>query len=351
MKKIRSFLAIALLGIVALVGCGETTDSSDSVSETSTEPVSELTLAAREAVKLILYPNISTTGVTSDFDLITEVVHLEYTFEVRYTAINDLYEKGYTETYVAISEDGLKCLITPPYSSEFDDEYVTSRIVATLFYEDVSTEATKNFNVRVNVLTVVALSDLYSANDGAGMTKGEGVVVEGYYLGEFTGNLYQGLFIGAGTSAVLLYGLEEDDLPENLSTSTIFRVIGTIDIYGGLMEIKPDKIEVLESSTIEVPVPLVLNDSTTITSADQNRLVNLTGTVTATDKGTGRSGITIAVSTGTKSFQVYVHKTNVAADQVALFTDVDVSDVITLTGFVGIYSGNYQIVTPTMVTA
>jgi len=351
MKKIRSFLAIALLGIVALVGCGETTDSSDSVSETSTEPVSELTLAAREAVKLILYPNISTTGVTSDFDLITEVVHLEYTFEVRYTAINDLYEKGYTETYVAISEDGLKCLITPPYSSEFDDEYVTSRIVATLFYEDVSTEATKNFNVRVNVLTVVALSDLYSANDGAGMTKGEGVVVEGYYLGEFTGNLYQGLFIGAGTSAVLLFGLDEDDLPENLSTSTIFRVTGTIDIYYGLMEIKPDKIEVLESSTIEVPVPLVLNDSTTITSADQNRLVNLTGTVTATDKGTGHSGITIAVSTGTKSFQVYVHKTNVAADQVALFTDVDVSDVITLTGFVGIYSGNYQIVAPTMVTA
>ncbi|HQC32703.1 MAG TPA: hypothetical protein PLN15_02705, partial [Bacilli bacterium] len=75
------------------------------------------------------------------------------------------------------------------------------------------------------------------------------------------------------------------------------------------------------------------------------------GTVTATEKRTGRSGITIAVSTGTKSSQVYVHKTNVAADQVALFTDVDVSDVITLTGFVGIYSGNYQIVTPTMVTA
>lgn len=307
--------------------------------------------AAAEAIKLVIYPTISTTGVTIDFDLITDVTYLGYAFDIQYTAVNDPLSLGYTSTFIAVSETGDEALITPPYSNQFEDEYAMCRLSAVVLYDGDSTGVTKNYNVRVNTLSVVKIADIYSANDGAGMAKGAGVAFECYYLGMFTGNIYQGVFVGDGDSAILLYGLGEEDLPESLSTDTIFRVVGSLDIYGGLMEVKPEKMEVLASSDeITKPNTLVLNESAVITFADQNRYVSLSGTVKSTDKGDGRSGITIVVTTGTKDFQVYCHKTNVDAEEVAAFEAVNKDDVISVNGFVGIYSGNYQIVAPSLAT-
>ncbi|MFA5421424.1 MAG: Ig-like domain-containing protein [Bacilli bacterium] len=343
-------------GIVTAVAEGTTNvvvTSNDSGKTAKCEvSITEYTAleAAAEAINLVLYPNISTTGVTTNFDLITEVVYLGYTFQIVYTAVNDPLTKGYLNTYIEVGVDGDECVITPPFSNEFDDDYAMCRLNASVLYNSAATGVTKNYNVRVNTLTIIRVSEIYSSNGGKGLSDKAGVAFDAYFLGAYSGNSYNGVFVGDGESAVLLYGYSNADLLATFTTSTILRIIGSISVFYGLMEVKPESIEVIASSPdIEVPVAKVLNDSATISFPDQNRLVSLSGTVTSNDKGEGHSGITIVVSTGTKEYQVYVKQADVSAADYTTFQGLNVSDVVSLTGFVGKYNETYQVVGPTLV--
>jgi len=348
-------------GLVTAVGAGTTNIkvTTKDGKKTDTCEVSVLSVSSAEAagivVKTILYPGIATAGVVSDFNLITEQSHLGYEFDIRHTAVNDPEGIGYTDTYIAISEDGSVCEITPPNALDVaEDFYAKSKLTATVFYNDVSTEVAKDFNVKINPMYPISrLSALYAAANGTGYL-GK-VAFDAYYVGQYSANAYQGVFLADGDYGIMLYGLTAAKIPAGLTTDTIVRVVGTAKLYSGVYEIDPvTMVKVMdpeEVGEVDEPTTLALNDSTVLAFNLLSRKVTLTGTVATTDKGvrgdgSSRSGITLTVSTGTKTYTVYVHKTNCAAAEVTAFTALNVGDTVDLDGYLGIYSPNYQVINP-----
>jgi len=121
--------------------------------------------------------------------------------------------------------------------------------------------------------------------------------------------------------------------PTGISLGDVVEAKGTLKNYNNLLEFDPVKsIKVISSGTCPDPVTKAISE---IGESTEGLLVKVSGTVSSVS-GTGNK--TIVITDGFKSLQVYVYSTTGINTSSIL-----VGDSITVTGFSGQYSSNYQV--------
>lgn len=123
--------------------------------------------------------------------------------------------------------------------------------------------------------------------------------------------------------------------PTGISLGDVVKVKGVLTNYSNLLEIVPaslSNINAVSSGTCPAPTDLTVSQ---VGESYEGLLVRVPGTVTSKS---GTTAITINITDGAKTVQVYVY-----ASTGIKTSGINVGDTLTATGFLGQYSSNYQI--------
>lgn len=168
-----------------------------------------------------------------------------------------------------------------------------------------------------------------------------------YITGSYS-SAYRGIFIGEGAYGGLVYGY--DALPLGLVGGEIVHVAGTIDIYNSLYEITDvTTFDVIPSTAAPTLGALVTVTSTAdLTLANLSRPVLMSGTFKSVSKSSS-GNVTAIMTVGETEVTVYAASSSTTSAQRSALEALTEGASITVSGFVGNYNTNVQIVNPTLV--
>ncbi len=267
MKKLNLLVVSALLAL-GLASCGNDTPTPSSSEEeiVTTESTSEDPAPVVDYAKLAgdAYATVSATydafatGIAVDQDLKTsaeiEENSVKYTFSISYEV-----SEG-AKTWLAISESGDKLLVSP----DKEDHALKDALTAKVSYEN-EVKYTKSHNVKVSATNIVSIAEVYE------MAKGDSVVVVGQVTRILASG--KGFIISDGEHAIDIYTTKTW---EAATAGAKVKIAGTLDIYNGLYEVKPDTVDVYEGA-VATPAPLEI---TTVTDTTSKYLQSREATVT-----------------------------------------------------------------------
>ncbi|WP_041726160.1 Ig-like domain-containing protein [Caldisericum exile] len=144
------------------------------------------------------------------------------------------------------------------------------------------------------------------------------------------GTFNRGFAIQDSTGGIYIYPSTQ---PTGISLGDVVEVKGTLYNYNNLLELSPvSYINRIGPGTCPDPITLALDQ---VGESYEGFLVKVTGTVKSKS---GTTNITIVLTDGTNDRQVYVYSSTGINT-----SNILVGDSITVTGFLGQYSSNYQI--------
>ncbi len=284
MKKLNLLVVSALLAL-GLASCGNDTPAPSSSEEeiVTTESTSEDPAPVVDYAKLAgdAYATVSATydafatGIAVDQDLKTsaeiEENSVKYTFSISY----EVSEAA--KTWLAISESGDKLLVSP----DKEDHALKDALTAKVSYEN-EVKYTKSHNVKVSATNIVSIAEVYE------MAKGDSVVVVGQVTRVLASG--KGFIISDGEHAIDVYTTKTW---EAATVGTKVKIAGTLDIYNGLYEVKPDTVDVYEGA-VATPTPLEITSVTDTSSkylqsreatVTKGYIMNITGTHKTSSSG------------------------------------------------------------------
>ena len=293
MKKLKLLVLSSAL-IMGLTACGGGAGGSKDTTDSATSaPAVNYATLANEAITNISagFDKWSSTGIAVDQTLVKEskVTHdgKEYTFAITYT-LSDA-----AKAFLEVSADGTKLLV----KADSEQHALKEAVVAHASIEGKE-YASKGFNVKILATSVLAISKIYDCK------KGDSIVTRGYV----TKILVNGnILVADGESAITVYTNKKWDAAV---VGNLVQIAGTVDIYNGLYELKPDTITVATSSTVAKPVDLVLDGTfKTDSPKNQGRIVKAEGAylskITAAEKesksGEKYNQIDATIVVGTKA--------------------------------------------------
>jgi hypothetical protein len=341
MKKTKFILTAALMAM-SLTACGN--------------GEAEYKAALDSAMAQVSYSDQSITGVTGNFDLITDSISGKYDFTITYTAGNLVeYPAGYT--FISISDDGKQAVVTAPNfldkTLDFKAKYGTFAqcyIEATFHYNDKTSEA-KRYNIKVNATSATDIASLYTDDL---FKSGIKVETNGYYLGTYDDtNPYQAVWVADGNSGLTVYGLSA--LPSGIQPGDPVHLTGTTSPYNGLAEIKAPTMKKLTDTAaiakLTQPVTTEFTKASDLVWKNLSTKVHAAGTLkdvkmtdankaTVTDP-TQAYTCTGNVYVGTEKLYIYCYAKymTAAAFSAAAAKFVEGSSV-DVTGYLGIYSSD-----------
>jgi hypothetical protein len=369
MKKTNLLKAAAAAALITvMVGCAKpaTSSSSSAAPAPSSEPAVSSSVpedpaltAAKEAVKQLDYSTQSIPGLgTRTFGLITEIKYsTAYDFTVSYTATQ---VTPYVGASISIFKDAdlypkapLECTIVAPVKDSANTaSFVAHKLTASLSLAG-KVVYTKDFNLRSDVITPVAIKDLSEGKVLTGAVVRFYGTVTGFYDGAKFGSS-NGIWVTDGDYGTMVYHYYET-AP---AIGTIVRVDAINSPYSGVNELVPFDFETFGTNVknapkgytdmaCTAPTTLTIAEAHTFTLTDINRPVKVTGTVSKIDKLTyGNLGITLTVGTG--SVYVYVDS-RINADAVTALKALAVGANTSIAGWVGLSNlGAYRVVNPSI---
>lgn len=254
MKKLKLLVLSSAL-IMGLTACGggtggstDTTTSDTTTTTTassSTQPVTvDYVTLANEAITNVSagFDAWASTGITVDQTLVkeTKVTHdgKEYTFAITYT-ISDA-----AKAFLEVSTDGKSLIV----KRDTEQHMLKDAIVVHASIEGKE-YASKSFNVKIPAEAVISISKIYDCK------KGDSVLTRGYV----TKILANGnILVADGESAITVFTKKKWEAGV---VGKLVQIAGTLDIYNGLYELKPETITETTSSTVAKPVDLVLDET------------------------------------------------------------------------------------------
>lgn len=281
MKKLKLLVLSSAL-IMGLTACGGGAGGSKDTTDSATSaPAVDYATLANEAITNISagFDRWSSTGIAVNQTLVKEskVTHdgKEYTFAITYT-ISDA-----AKSFLEVSADGATLIV----KADKEQHALKEAVVVHASIEGKE-YASKGFNVKILATSILAISKIYDCK------KGDSVVTRGYV----TKILVSGnILVADGESAITVYTNKKWDAAV---VGKLVQIAGTLDIYNGLYELKPETITEVTSSTVAQPVDLVL-DGTFNASNVRNQ-----GRIAKTEDAY-LSKITAAKKTSTSSGEEY----------------------------------------------
>lgn len=281
MKKLKLLVLSSAL-IMGLTACGGGAGGSKDTTDSATSaPTVDYATLANEAITNISagFDRWSSTGIAVNQTLVKEskVTHdgKEYTFAITYT-ISDA-----AKSFLEVSADGATLIV----KADKEQHALKEAVVVHASIEGKE-YASKGFNVKILATSILAISKIYDCK------KGDSVVTRGYV----TKILVSGnILVADGESAITVYTNKKWDAAV---VGKLVQIAGTLDIYNGLYELKPETITEVTSSTVAQPVDLVL-DGTFNASNVRNQ-----GRIAKTEDAY-LSKITAAKKTSTSSGEEY----------------------------------------------
>lgn len=269
MKKLKLLVLSSAL-IMGLTACGggaggstDTTTSDPTTTTTassSTQPVTvDYATLANEAITNISarFDRWSSAGIAVNQTLVKEskVTHngKEYTFAITYT-ISDA-----AKSFLEVSADGATLIVKVD-----TEQHALKEAVVVHASIEGKEYASKGFNVKILATRPVAISEIYDCK------KGDSVLTCGYV----TKILANGnILVADGESAITVFTKKSWDAAV---VGKLVQIAGTLDIYNGLYELKPETITETTSSTVAKPVDLVLDGTFDASNArNQGRIAKV----------------------------------------------------------------------------
>lgn len=294
MKKLKLLVLSSAL-IMGLTACGGGTggDKTTDTTTSATQPAVDYATLANEAITNISagFDKWSSTGIAVDQTLVKEskVTHdgKEYTFAISYT-LSDA-----AKAFLEVSADGTTLIV----KADSEQHALKEAVVAHASIEGKE-YASKGFNVKILATSILTISKIYDCK------KGDSVVTRGYV----TKILVSGnILVADGESAITVYTNKKW---EAAVVGKLVQIAGTVDIFSGLYELKPETITETTSSTVAKPVDLVLdgtfkNDSPKnqgrIAKAEGAYLSKITAAATTSSQGVPYNKIDATIVVGNKA--------------------------------------------------
>ena len=208
-------------------------------------------------------------------------------------------------------------------------------------------ELTNSFEITIEEKPVPKLSEIYN------MKKGDSISCYALYMGAYQ-TTKNGIFIGDGEYATLIYGYNEAPINQWTPYETYLHVSGTVDIYNGLYEIKESTVKVVSSEVgvkyVSPVVPYVVdgeeNEEQDLTICSRPTVItgkvkSLNGEISATTE------VTVTMEVGESTIDVFIKK-NTGLDYDALKAALVVGETASVRGFMGVYNSKFQIVLPSV---
>lgn len=293
MKKLKLLVLSSAL-IMGLTACGGGAGGSKDTTDSATSaPAVDYVTLANEAITNISagFDRWSSTGIAVNQTLVKEskVTHdgKEYTFAITYT-ISDA-----AKSFLEVSADGATLIV----KADKEQHALKEAVVVHASIEGKE-YASKGFNVKILATRPVAISEIYDCK------KGDSVLTCGYV----TKILVNGnILVADGESAITVYTNKKW---EAAVVGKLVQIAGTVDIFSGLYELKPETITETTSSTVAKPVDLVLdgtfkNDSPKnqgrIAKAEGAYLSKITAATTTSSQGDPYNKIDATIVVGNKA--------------------------------------------------
>ena len=204
--------------------------------------------------------------------------------------------------------------------------------------------------------SVAKITPTMSVASAAAAASGVAVDTIGFCTGSYAANIYQGIYIGDGEAAGLVYRASGII---GVAVGTPLHVVGSSSPYNALPEIDVSKGSVtalpkavIADAVLAPAAALALSDTVVPATTNLNRAVTVTDAVVKTITTAvvaGKTNGTYVITVGTTDMTLYVNKASLDAAVYTTMGTVAVGGKISLKGFVGCYKTSMQIVNPSAI--
>ena len=180
------------------------------------------------------------------------------------------------------------------YAPKYDEEFETSLKCTVSYIENEKVLGSKEVTWKFKVLkassvekTLKQIDEAYVANEyKLGDMDGVSIATRGIITGSFESpdHVYAGVFIQDGEYATQLYAGKLSDLwaENDLKVGDCIFVVGALTLYNGIIELKPDLIEVIDKAAYNIADPVTI-DITNKTWNRETLMINQTSLITFSD--------------------------------------------------------------------
>ena len=176
--------------------------------------------------------------------------------------------------------------------------------------------------------TLSAIYENYNVNEAVKFDAIVTTVVDGY-----------GTIVGDGDKAIMLYQYEDDAL----KTGDKVEVTGSTAVFKGFTQVSAEEVVKNDADNkAKDPTTLEFTSLTSITGKDSSRKVHITGTAKADPSVLEYGNVSLDVTVGTETVQIYIDTRYNSAEALARIKEFKTGDKVDVTGFITFSNGDAE---------